>query len=213
MSKKLQEKQDRRAAEQRRREAQRRAARRGNLMTFGVATLVVLVVVVLIARDKSAGEAPVGGDAGAAGCTGIQTHDVEGHTHVPAGTTVDYKTNPPTSGDHYDTPADPGFYPGEVAPETLVHNLEHGQIVIWYRPNAPDDVIDDIKRLVDQEPIATVAAPWRELAQPYNLALSAWGASESCAGVSQDVVDDFRARFQGRGREQTGVPTFQPDSN
>ena len=33
--------------------------------------------------------------------------------------------------------------------ERIVHNLEHGQIVIWYSPDAPTNVIDDIEGYFD----------------------------------------------------------------
>jgi hypothetical protein len=152
----------------------------------------------------------VGTDPAAAGCTDVQTHPIEGNNHVDPGTDVAYDTTPPTSGDHYATPAAPGFYTRRVPEEALVHNLEHGQIVIWYRSDAPDEVVGDIEQVTTQQEAATVAAPYPGLERPANLALSAWGASVSCEQVSQSVVDSFRARFQGRGPENAGVPTFTP---
>jgi hypothetical protein len=210
MSKKLQAKQERRLAEERRRAAQRRASRRGNLVTVAVAVVIVVAVVGLILLDRRASEAPVGGSAGAANCTGVETHEPEGRGHVDPGTAVDYGTTPPTSGPHYPAPADPGFYPDQVPEGTLVHNLEHGQIVVWYDPEAPADVRDPIETLVEQEPIATVAAPYDNLPDPYTFALTAWGASQMCEGVSQATVDEFRTRFQGRGPESVGIPPFTP---
>lgn len=209
MSRKLQAKQERRLAEQRRREAQRRAARRGNLVTGGIIAVVVAIVVALIAPALSGRNAPVGEEPSAAGCAAIETHRIEGNNHVDPGARVDYETAPPTSGDHYDAPADFGFYSSPIAPETLVHNLEHGQIVIWYRPDAPQEVIDDIEQLTEQERVATLAVPYDDLPEGFNLSLTAWGASVSCQRVSQEVVDRFRSRFQGRGPERIpGVPTF-----
>ena len=209
MSRKLQAKQERRLAEERRRAAQRRASRRGNLVTVAIAVVIVAVVVGLILLDRRESEAPVGGSPAAANCTDIETHEPEGREHVDPGTVVDYQTTPPTSGPHYPSPADPGFYPDPVADGTLVHNLEHGQIVVWYDPQAPD-VRDEIETLVEQEPIATVAAPHDNLPDPYNFALTAWGASQMCEGVAQVTVDEFRTKFQGRGPESVGIPPFTP---
>jgi hypothetical protein len=210
VSKKLQAKQERRLAEEQRKQAQRRAARRGNLVTLIVAIVVLAVVVGLIWRDRTRTAAPVGGDPAAAGCSEVETPEPGSADHVEPGTPVDYETTPPTSGPHYPSPADPGFYSAPVPEQTLVHNLEHGQIVIWYRPDAPAEIRDQIEALTEQEPIATVAAPYENLPGPYNLALTAWGARQMCGGVSQEVVDDFRARFQGRGPEDVGVPVFTP---
>lgn len=53
-----------------------------------------------------------------------------GNQHVDR--PVDYGTEFPTSGPHSPTPAKPGFYDKPVAPEQLVHSLEHGNIVIYY---------------------------------------------------------------------------------
>lgn len=58
-----------------------------------------------------------------------------GREHVPAGTKVDYNSNPPTSGSHYsdwirarvlETPPDD---------RNLVHSLEHGYVILSYRCN------------------------------------------------------------------------------
>jgi uncharacterized protein DUF3105 len=209
VSKKLQAKQERRLAEERRRQAQRKAARQGNLVTAGIIALVALVVVALIAPELMGRNEAVGGDAAQAGCTDVQIHESEGNTHVEQGTRVDYQTEPPTSGDHYGTPADPGFYTTEIPAEALVHNLEHGQMVIWYRPDAPASVREDIEALTEQEPIATLAVPYENVPDGYAFSMTAWGASQSCDRVSQEVVDDFRRRFQGKGPERVrGIPTF-----
>jgi Protein of unknown function (DUF3105) len=209
MSKKLQAKQERRLAEQRRREAQRKAARKGNLVTAGIIAVVVIAVAAVLAPEfLDRGEADVGSDPAAAECSPIETHPSEGNDHVDEGTDVHYKTIPPTSGNHYPTPADPGFYSNELPEETLVHNLEHGQIVFWYRPDAPQKVRDEIESVVGQEPIASLAVPYKKVPDNYNFSMTAWGASQSCTQVSQEVIDRFRTRFQGRGPEQVGVPTF-----
>ena len=53
--------------------------------------------------------------------------------HIPDGQkALDYNSDPPTSGQHYDVPAEAGFYNEAPADETLVHNLEHGHVVIYY---------------------------------------------------------------------------------
>jgi hypothetical protein len=219
MSRKLQQKQDRRRAEQKRREAQRRAARRSNLITIGIIAVVAVAVVAGILFETNSGDdnapANVGVSASAAGCADVETSAAEdSRDHVPDGTNVDYKTDPPTSGNHYANPADPAFYPAPVEPERLVHNLEHGQIVIWYSPDAPGKVKDELESIQQQEPGATTVSPYEGIDDPYNFALTAWvaepqaqGVIERCEQVSQDVVDDFRRQYQGRGPEQL-TPRF-----
>lgn len=205
MSRKLQDKQERRLADKRRKEAQRRAARRGNLITVGAAVVVVAAVTALVIADRVE---TLGTDPAAANCTGIETHPDEGNQHVDPGTDVVYGTVPPTSGSHYPEAADSGFYTGPVPEEALVHSLEHGIVVIWYDPDAPDEVLDDLEQVQTQEPTATIVAPHDNLPEPYTFAVTGWRASMMCEQVAQAPIDRFRSRFQGRGPQNVGIPTF-----
>ncbi len=67
--------------------------------------------------------------------------------HIPDGTTAtDYNSDPPTSGQHYDTPALAGFYDDAIPDEQLVHNLEHGYVVIYYNcSNLTADACQNLK--------------------------------------------------------------------
>lgn len=218
MSKKLQEKQQRRLAEEARKARLRKSHTRANLLTFGIAALVIVAVVagVFFTRQEEGGGENVGVAAAEANCTDVASSKSEGNEHVDVGTQVDYGTNPPTTGGHWppDQIADPGFYSDPVEPERLVHNMEHGQVIIWYRPDAPQEVIDQIRRLVEEPPAVNIAVPWDDIESPYNFAFTAWsgngneGEVMSCERVSQEVWDGFRAQFQGRGPEQVGIPTF-----
>ncbi|HJS29498.1 MAG TPA: DUF3105 domain-containing protein [Anaerolineales bacterium] len=66
--------------------------------------------------------------------------------HISTGQkATDFNSDPPTSGQHYDLPASPGYY--DVAPldEQLVHNLEHGYVIIYYDCEVRSDVnCDDL---------------------------------------------------------------------
>ena len=53
--------------------------------------------------------------------------------HIPVGQPFQgYNSNPPTSGPHWGQTARCGVYPDGLANETVVHNLEHGQVVMSY---------------------------------------------------------------------------------
>jgi hypothetical protein len=206
VSKKLQEKQQRRLEQERRAQERRREGRRRNLVTIGVAALVALVVVILVVLEKDPTEQLAGTSAAAAGCGDIEEPEVEGRTHVQEGTDVQYATTPPTSGNHYATPANTGFYSAPLQEEQVVHNLEHSQIVIWYRPDAPPEVIDDIEVVVDDERVATLATPYDQVPGEFNFVLTAWGASQACERVSGDIVNEFRRAYQGQGPEKIAPP-------
>jgi hypothetical protein len=140
----------------------------------------------------------------------VQEQEEQGADHIDVGAPHEpYQGPAPTSGPHYagaDGPVDPGFYDAPLPPEGPVHNLEHGQIVIWYSPDAPDDVIQDIEGIVDQERFATVALPYADLQSDKNFVLTGWTVAQECDQVSQTVVDEFRRSYQGKSPEQLTPP-------
>jgi hypothetical protein len=219
-SKKLQEKQRKRLAEQARKAQQRQSSRRANLVTAGIAAVVIVAVVALVLSDNAPTTIPVpdGVAASAAGCNDVEQFAEQSRDHIDLGAEHDpYNSSPPTSGPHYGTPADPGFYPNPLEPEQLVHNLEHGQIVIWYDPEAPASAVDGIQALVENanqraqssgfvEPL--LAAPFEGLGPGFDYALAGWRNLQSCESYSRAAIDDFRAEWQGRGPEPVGVAPF-----
>ena len=214
MSKKLEQKQRRRLAEEQKMAERRRAARRRNLLTFGITIALLLGTIFLILNERKGESGPIGVSKADAGCSPVQTfkeqvgksgaalHIAVGDTHEP------YNSNPPTSGPHYAQPAAPidtGFYTSDVEPEKVVHNMEHGQIVIWYRPNVSSDVKHDVERLVEEQPDATVAVPWDDIESKYSLVVTAWAHSQSCAKPSSEAIDEFREQFQGRAGPEAQI--------
>jgi hypothetical protein len=214
VSKKLEEKQRRRLSEERKRDELRKAARRRNLITAGIAIVVAVVVVAAIVFQRQAEEdVDVGVAENQAGCTGVKEQEEQGNDHIEVGTPhAPYGAPAPTSGPHYagaDGPVDPGFYDSAIPPEGAVHNLEHGQIVIWYSPDAPEEVIQNIEAIVDQERFATVALPYADLQTDKNFVLTAWTVAQECDEVSQGVVDEFRRTYQGKAGPEKLTPVFE----
>jgi hypothetical protein len=219
VSKKLEDKQRRREAEERKRDALRKAHRRRNLVTTLVAVLVAGAVVAAIVVQRNTEKTAAtnyGVSEQAANCGEIQDQDVMAADHIDVGAAHEpYTTNPPTSGPHYNSPGkgpvQVGFYDDATSapPEGVVHNLEHGMIVIYYNPDAPADVIEAIKHAVDDEPNATVATPWANIEGDANLVLTAWGEAQSCEQVSRTVVNAFRTKFQGIAGPEKLTATFK----
>ncbi len=129
---------------------------------------------------------------------------VEGEAHVAPGTKIPYKTDPPTSGNHSSSTAEPKFYTTPVPPELLVHNLEHGNIVIYYdesRLNA-DDILK-IRSLTDRYrgPFdAVLAVPRSDPA--HLLILTAWTRMLKLTRYDPEAVARFVDRYRGRGPER-----------
>ncbi len=211
MSKKLEEKQRRRLEAEQRKAAQRAAHRKANIVTILIALgIAAAVIVAVLFLRPSGGDEAVGVAAEEAGCTDIEEHEIQGNEHVDAGTEVQYETSPPTSGPHWppDQVADAAFYTTPIEEERLVHNMEHGQLVFWYRPDVSEGVLDQLRQVQEQERIATIVVPSDLVPDGYTFTMTAWGASQSCEQVSQEVIDEFREGYQGRGPENVGIPTF-----
>lgn len=56
----------------------------------------------------------------------------DGRNHLAEESKLDFKFNPPTSGDHYASWIKKGFYGEPRIDGNLVHSLEHGYVIIWY---------------------------------------------------------------------------------
>jgi hypothetical protein len=218
VSKKLEEKQRRRIEQERRERQAKRESLRRNLITLAVVVIVGGIVVTLIARERGGGESPSGVDPSAAGCTDIERPPEASAQHVPEGTRVQYSTRPPTSGDHYGEPAGAGFYEpataSRIPEEQFVHNLEHGQIIIWYAPTAPEELRENIQDYIESQPgeysITLIGVPYEQVPAGSNYTMTAWGAMQSCEQFSAEAIDSFRTEFQGKGPEQIpNIPPFE----
>ena len=207
---------------QREQEAAAAAARRKR-MGYGVAGVLVAAVVIAVAAialagggSSSTGTSDSGWPSGsipkrketdlvaaakAAGCV-LQHPAMEGRTHVTGH--VNYKTAPPTSGPHNPVWAHDGAYrsnpPGV---EHLVHPLEHGRVIYWFKPNAPLRVIGDLKKLYDEDHALVILTPYVR-PMPYQVAATAWTELLGCPAYNDRVPDAFRAfrdQFRLKGPE------------
>jgi hypothetical protein len=142
--------------------------------------------------------------ARAADCT-LRNPVIEGRTHV-TDETVEYKTNPPTSGNHDPQPAGDGVYDRAVsARDTMhfVHTLEHGRVVVQYDPTLDQRRIDQLGGLFNEDPYHMVLLPNRRM--DYQVAATAWGHLIGCDRITDETFDALRAfrdRYRDQGPEQ-----------
>jgi hypothetical protein len=225
------------------------SSRRDKLASFEVArkkeqrnrTIRLLVICVVLAalllaypvylfvddyRARNADLATIGVDVAAAACDAPTEAPASGNQdHVADGTRVTYTEFPPASGQHYQAPAPftKRYYTMADRPpvETLVHNLEHGYTVLWYRENAPREVIRDAERAAktfggdDYNPADKfIAAPWSDtdggaFPEGKNVVLTRWtanpqdpsdvsqqlGVRQACGQFSGQALKDFMAKY------------------
>jgi len=135
-----------------------------------------------IEPDSRAGTAPAAAKvtdlaaaAEAAGCD-LRLHlKDEGHNHLPVGSPPpDYKTNPPTSGNHVEPPYQQADGAYLETPEEIdyVHSLEHGRMEIQYSPDLPEEGQLALKGLYDTMYGATLLFPNDKM--PYEVAATTW---------------------------------------
>ena len=79
-----------------------------------------------------------------------QGYSIAGRNHIPEGTPVTYCSNPPSSGDHYPVWANFQEYTTPVPWPYLVHDLEHGAVLLLYKCDASTDASAGCPEVVDQ---------------------------------------------------------------
>ena len=113
---------------------------------------------------------------------------------VPGG----YSTVPPTSGQHWGAWSDCGFYNHPLPDELLVHNLEHGNIIVSYNLTDESEVAS-LREVVEAIPFAReFAIVRRYLAIPEGMvALTTWGVLDRMMGVDRERIARFFADYPG----------------
>ena len=148
------------------------------IITICCALPLIILGIMLLSRNKTPTLSPVG-----------QEIPIEGREHVPEGTKVDYRnSNPPTSGNHWPTPADWGFYNTPLPDEQLVHNLEHGGIWISYK-DIDDVTKTKLLKLAQQYPQAVIVTPRSE--NDAKIAVASWGRLEKLDAFDEEKIIAF----------------------
>ena len=106
--------------------------------------------------------------------------------------TVEYSTTPPTSGNHWFTPSDCGIYDAELADERVVHNMEHGHVIISYNLSDPGEVgrLIDVAEGLSQLGMWGIVRPYSKI-EPGTVAMTAWGVIDEAQGVDEDRIREF----------------------
>jgi hypothetical protein len=143
-----------------------------------------------------------------AGCK-LTNPPIEGNNHESKQfTAADYKTNPPTSGNHFPEWAEDGVYPPDGTPELgkLVHTLEHGRIDVQYKPGTPTHTVKELEALLTEQSDGYHMLLFQNPTNmPAQIAATAWGHSLTCPQFNNQVFDairTFRAEYIDKGPEK-----------
>lgn len=134
----------------------------------------------------------------------------EGHTHLPKGSQPpNYKTSPPSSGNHVEPPyqqAD-GAYSEEPEQLDVVHSLEHGRMAIEYSSDLPEQAQLELKGLYDTMYGAALMFPYDEMV--YDVAAATWTNLLTCREYKgQPTLDAIRAFGKETWGKYGGEPVF-----
>lgn len=169
------------APQQRRTPQSPEAVRKQKMIIYGIAASGVLALGVVLLLVAFGGGGGGGGDARAAledaGCT-LQVVPAlpnrSDHSDVPTpGTKVDWNTDPPSNGPHYQQTVIFGAYDEPLEQQRVVHNLEHGGVSIQWGPRVPEQQVAALRAWYeDNDKDGLVLAPYPPLGD--KIALAAW---------------------------------------
>jgi hypothetical protein len=148
----------------------------------------------------------------------VAEHPVTGAQHVATCSPVEYATNPPCEGNHYDDAAAFFVYDEPIPKGFIVHSLEHGGIAIWY--NCPkgcpgelaraqafiDNLPEDVLCVADGIPRRVLLVPDPELSTRW--AASAWGWTLNAPCFDEAAFSAFYAAHYDKTHERycRGIP-------
>lgn len=131
----------------------------------------------------------------------VETGTDVGRGHVNPGQAVGYPGRPATSGQHWPSWVDAGFYTEERPAESLVHSLEHGNLVIYYEQPGTE-ALDTLKGWAERfrgQWDGVVVVPYKGLGQA--VLLTAWNKSLRQERFDRAGAAAFVDAFRGRGPE------------
>ena len=172
----------------------------GSVLLLGA---VILLIVLLF-----------GGGGGPSNRVGTPQID-DGQVHIAEGTAGSgYHSVPATSGPHWNSATAPGpwgVYSTAQPQERLLHNLEHGGIVIWYQPSQLDaeaiaSLTSYVQGQVSTERFKVILTPWGGADFGHPIAVTSWGWLLYLDSADVDRVRAFTGDHYQDAPEPNGGP-------
>lgn len=186
-------------------EAARQARRKAALRRRGLVALLVALVAGVVAAALANSAADRRARSGlndlltAGECT-VDTRTDSGSDHVES---PQYDVDPPAGGDHTPQAADAGVYePGQApADGPLVHAMEHGYVILWYRPGVDAETVNQLEEVSERFGDATLVVPRPSLEVP--VAVTAWHRRLLCrGGFEERPFVEFVKAYRDKGPEK-----------
>jgi hypothetical protein len=235
MASRREQKEQLRKEREQRESAGKAEQRRKQLIGYGVggAIVVVAVIVAVVLLGGGGGSSSASGDvlpdggsypeprddvevpaaAKAAGCE-LESFPAKSREHLAdLSQEVEYASKPPTSGQHYQVAAEDGAYEDPPDVKELVHTLEHGRVIIWFKKSLPADQRAALKKYYDDDSYQIVLVP-DTTGMKYAVAVTAWNRDPEPNGTGQllgcmkydgneifTAIESFKDENRSRGPE------------
>ncbi|MGZ6372425.1 MAG: DUF3105 domain-containing protein [Candidatus Limnocylindria bacterium] len=173
----------------------------GGILVLG---LVILVLILLF-----------GGGVGQNNTSlGLRQADA-GRTHIAEGTQgTGYTSVPATSGPHWssaDSPGPWGVYTSAQPQERMLHNMEHGGIIIWYQSAALSSadlatLTSFVQQQITTERFKAILTPWGGADFGHPIAVTAWDWLLYLDSADMDMIKGFLDAHYDKSPEPFGGP-------
>jgi hypothetical protein len=147
------------------------------------------------------------------GSEGIGAKQVDqGGGHVADGEVGGpYSSVPGTSGTHWNTPHEWGVFTTPLPESQVIHNLEHGGIVIWYMPARVNEAtVQALTGYVNQQITTSrfkvILSPWNGADFEHAIAVTAWSWLMYLDTPDIDQIRRFLDDHYGEAPEPLGGP-------
>lgn len=184
---------------QKSKERQKREAKKKQMKARLMWTLVVVAVILVLGSLIYFGTKSQADLAG-------EFYPSQGEEHLAAGEEAPYEWNtyPPTGGWHDANPMPGNFYATEQNLPRLIHTLEHGGIVIYYKDSISDEDMDKLKTLYERyKRDKVVVAPLNDMDN--NFTITAWQWLDRFDTYDEQRIIDFIDDHLNKGPEAAPI--------
>ena len=110
---------------------------------------------------------------------------------------------PPSSGNHFAEQSPYGFLGTDLIPEAVVHNMEHGAVILWYQPDDPNlaGKVNQLVRSLGEQCI--VAGSFAD--QSFEITATIWGRVLPQATYDESELRAFISEYRGTEGPEAGL--------
>lgn len=172
---------------------------------FVIPTIIIIVIGSILITKVSEKPPPENQNAPeqiSTSIEGVEEFEIPGREHITQGTkATNHNSNPPTSGSHWPEPIKNGIYDKPIPDEQAIHNLEHGYVWITYKSDTPSEIVDNLKKIVEEDNWKIIMSERDE--NETQIVLVAWGRLLKFADPDYEKIKKFIKVYRNRGPERT----------